>query len=65
MNLSEYRLSHNLTQQSLAKTVGVTQKSISAYEKGERRPSPEVAQKIGAVLGFDWTRFFTEEKGEP
>lgn len=34
---------------------------ISKIELGERRPSVEVAKKIAAVLGFDWTRFYEDE----
>ena len=31
---------------------------IAAIEGAERRPSPDMAQRIGAVLGFPWTLFF-------
>lgn len=31
------------------------------FERGERRPTPEKAQAIGAILGFPWTFFYTQE----
>ena len=52
------------TQAQIAKEAGITQQMYSAIELGERRPSVEVAKKIAAVLGFDWTRFF-EDEDEP
>lgn len=52
------RRSRNFTQEELANRTGLTRQMISAIERGERRPSPEVAQRIAAVLGFDWTLFF-------
>lgn len=35
---------------ALAEMVGVTRASISAYEHGKHNPSPEVLERIGAVL---------------
>ena len=49
------------TQAQIAKAVGISQQMYSAIELGERRPSIEVAKKIAAVLGFDWTRFYEDE----
>lgn len=51
-----------LTQSKLAKLAGVDVTMISKIELGERRPSVEVAKKIAAVLGFDWTRFFSDDE---
>ncbi len=48
-------------QAQIAKAAGITQQMYSLIELGERRPSVEVAKKIAAVLGFDWTRFFEDE----
>jgi len=44
----------------LGKQIGVTEQFIFYLEKGKRRPSVEVAKKLGALLGFDWTEFFEE-----
>ena len=56
----EARKKLHFTQQDLANRVGVTRQMISVIERGEQRPSPEVAKKIAMVLGFDWTKFFEE-----
>ena len=55
------RESHNLTQEQLAKMVGISRTMITEIENGNANPSVKVAKKIAAVLGFDWTRFFEDE----
>lgn len=49
------------TQSQIAEAVGITQQMYSAIELGERRPSVDVAKKIAAVMGFNWTLFFEDE----
>jgi len=44
--LSDYRLKHNLTQEELAKVLGVTRQTIIAIEKGNYSPSLLLALKI-------------------
>lgn len=61
--LKDIRAQQNMTQQEVAKAANVDVTMISKIELGERRPSVEVAKKIAAVLGFNWTRFF-EDDGE-
>ncbi|MTI95416.1 MAG: helix-turn-helix transcriptional regulator [Firmicutes bacterium] len=58
------RLRGNTSQQLIAQQCGISQNFYSWIEQGERRPSVEVAKKIAAVLGFEWTRFFEEEDDE-
>lgn len=58
--LREKRLSKGLTLNDVAEKAGVSWQSISYYENGDRRPSPETAIKIGTILGFDWKRFYEE-----
>ena len=52
------------TQAQIAKAAGITQQMYSFIELGERRPSVEVAKKIAAVMGFNWTLFY-EDEDEP
>ena len=59
--MARLRKEKKLTQAELAQVLGVSQRMIAACEAGERRPSPGLAQRIGAVLGMDWTEFFEEE----
>ncbi len=40
---------------------GITRQHYNLIEAGKRRPSVEVAKAIAVVLGFDWTRFYTDE----
>jgi len=53
--------SNNLTQEQLAKMVGISRTMITEIENGKANPSVEVAKKIAAVLGFDWVKFFEDE----
>jgi len=53
--------SNNLTQEQLAKMVGISRTMITEIENGNANPSVEVAKKIATVLGFDWVRFFEDE----
>ena len=48
--LKEAREARQLMPLALAEMVGVTRASISAYEHGKHNPSPEVLERIGAVL---------------
>lgn len=51
--LKKLRSKKGMTQRGLAACVGVSQNFYSSIETGERRPSPEVAQKLADVLDFD------------
>ena len=62
--LIEARKNKNISRFDLAKSTGVNHTYIEKIENGKRRPSPEVAQKIAVVLGFDWTLFFEDKKSK-
>lgn len=49
--LRVFRAKHNLTQEDLARKVGVTRQTIIAIEKGKYFPSLELAFKIAEVFG--------------
>lgn len=49
--LKAIRMKRKLTQKLLAAAVGVTQAHISAVENGVDRASPELAERLVAVLG--------------
>jgi len=55
------RKEKKLTQAELAQLVGCSQRAIAGYELEERKPSVQMAQRIGQALGFDWTQFYKEE----
>lgn len=49
--LKELRKSKNMSQEDLAKTVGVSKSSISCYEKGTRTPSIETLIDFMVLFG--------------
>lgn len=57
--LIEKRLKKGFGKYELGKIVGVSGDLIGKYERGERRPSVEVAQRLGKTLGFKWTKFYS------
>lgn len=57
------RENNKISQKEVATRAKITQPSYCNIENGKRRPSVAVAKKIAAVLGFDWTRFYEEERG--
>ena len=56
------RESAEMTQEAVAKAAEVSRGCYSNIENGRRRPSPEGAQRIAKVLGFDWTLFFVDSE---
>jgi putative transcriptional regulator len=59
--LKDIRNANGDTQEAAAEKAGINRSFYSMIELGIRRPTPEVAMKIAGALGFDWTRFYTEE----
>lgn len=55
------RRRRGLTQGALAERLGLSVRSIKAYESGEKRPSQEVVDHLAAVLGFPSTFFISHE----
>ena len=62
--LQNIRSRCNMTQNDVARAVKMSRAAYANIERGVRRPSPELAQKLGKLLDFDWTRFF-EAGDEP
>ena len=66
--LEELRKDRKMTQAELGVVLGVSQRSVAAYEAGERRPSPETISRIMACFDLTiteaWNMFYnTEDKG--
>ncbi len=59
-DLAARRKEKGLTQAELAARVGIAQRTVAAYECGERRPSVEVAKKMAKELDIPWTTWFEE-----
>lgn len=60
IDLARARAERGLTQQDLARKVGLVRQTISHIECGRILPSVPTAQAIARALGLDWTQFFTE-----
>lgn len=58
--ISEARKSSRLSQMELASSIGVSDKSVSAYEKGRATPPLAKLRKIAEATGHP-LKFFTDE----
>ncbi len=57
------RTKKRLTQYQVAQLANIDRAYYTQIENGNRRPSPEVAQRLAAILDFDWTIFFKQKSG--
>lgn len=64
MDLATYRRKIGMTQDAVASAACIARVTYTNIENGRRRPSPDVAKRIAAVLGFDWTEFFSDDREE-
>ncbi|MDR1063044.1 MAG: ImmA/IrrE family metallo-endopeptidase [Azoarcus sp.] len=58
------RKRRGLTKRALAERVGVTERSISAYENGTTQPEKETVSKLAKALSFPETFFFADDVDE-
>lgn len=56
--LKKIREDKGLTQEDVAKMVGISRSTYGHIESGERGATVSNAQKIAAALNFSWTLFF-------
>ena len=59
--MKKLRREHNMTQEQLARKVGMSRTMITEIENGNVNPSVAAAKKIAAVLGFNWVKFFEDD----
>ena len=57
------RMRKGLSQEDLAKIVGIDKSTINKYEQKTRRPDTTVIMQIADALGFPFTFFFQEDLG--
>jgi putative transcriptional regulator len=61
-NIKKLRFENNeMTQEELAKKVGVTRQTINAIEKNKYSPSLELAFKIALIFGKNLSEVFSYE----
>lgn len=58
--LRELRIRKDVTMRQVADQAGISESMYCLIENGKRRPSPDVAKRIGGFLDFDWTRFYDD-----
>jgi putative transcriptional regulator len=61
--LKEFRARYDLTQEDLAKMVGVTRKTIIFIERGDYNPSLQLAYDIAKALKSNIYEIFIFEEG--
>lgn len=54
----------DITHEQVAEQVGIRRQYYGMIENGNRTPSVNIAKKIAAFLGFDWTIFFKDQGNE-
>ena len=58
------RKAKKLTQTQLAEEVGISQSYVTSIENGKRRVPVWTAKKIAAALGFEWQKFYEDDKSD-
>ncbi|MCW4055497.1 MAG: helix-turn-helix transcriptional regulator [Candidatus Bathyarchaeota archaeon] len=61
-HLKEYRLRHGLSQEELAKAVGVSRQSINSIERGRYTPSLPLALRFAQLFGCPTDELFKLEE---
>lgn len=59
--LQTFREQSGMSQEEVATHVEITRQYYGMIENGIRNPSVDVAQKLGALLNFNWIIFFEDE----
>ena len=59
--LAEYRKQAGLTQVQLAKQLGVSQQTLSSYERAVTTPKPYQMQRLEEILGINKEILFHDE----
>ena len=62
--LKVYRAMQNITQEDLAKAIGVTRQTVIAMEKGKYNPSLELAFKIARYFKVSIENIFIYDKND-
>ncbi|WP_204187058.1 MULTISPECIES: helix-turn-helix transcriptional regulator [unclassified Mammaliicoccus] len=57
-SIKDARKELNLTQDDMAKKIGVTIQYYNMLENKKRQPSVAIAKEIGSILNIEWTIFF-------
>ena len=58
------RTAADLNQKEAAKLLGVSQVTLSRYERGERNLQVHTAKKLAKIYKVPWTYFYEEDDGQ-
>lgn len=64
LDLKAIRKERGLMQNQLGEKANVSISALSMIETGRRRPSVNLAKRLGAALGVDWTQFFDDDSAD-
>ncbi len=56
--LKEYRIKNNISQEKLAKEIGVTATLVGFWENGKRELPVRHAKKIAQILNVNWWELY-------
>ena len=59
-NIKYYRLLKNMSQKSLAQSVGIGKMSVSNYELGKRTPDYSTSRKLANALGVSLSKLLMQ-----
>lgn len=62
--VKKIRISHNLSQKRLAVKLGVSEKTVSAYELGRILPSVSIINKLSRMFGVSFSNDYVKRKSE-
>lgn len=62
--IKEHRIKIGLTQEEVAKQLGISQVAYGRYELGTREPNLDLIFKIADVLQFEPGEFFDNYRGQ-
>ena len=63
IDVKAIRKERGLTGAALGEKAGLSASGLSMIETGRRRSSVNLAKRLAAALGVDWTLFFEESGG--
>lgn len=61
MDLKAERIKKGLTQQELAKALGISRSAYTNIENRKRKPTIKTAKKLGVILDFPWPNIFDDK----
>ena len=58
--LKELRIKNKMSQKEMGEIIGVNDRAIGHYERGERKLSVDKAKKFGEYFKFDWWELYED-----